>query len=377
MGQGLSTSYLGDPNQPEDDLDKQFGSFLDNGMKPPAKNQFLSKPPANQKQQDLVRMFSEDSPNLSQTPPQIIPPQNSQPQNPIPPGLSGQPKPQMGPMAPNIGQTMQSPLPPQNLPQMPMVDPMMSQTPLAAPQMPGQAQGMDLAAGAVMPGISNGASPHQMSGLPPEASGTNPNEQADEDQIKQGVQQVLINPQASMLAEHTAFSPAPANQQIGFDSPEVVAGAVKNDPDTSTAKFDKMTKAQSASTPAGAMVENTLNQAVIRPNTNSDPNSPCFADNGAYTCPLTREPCGKKGFFTRFFAALRLLLGVDKPEATEACIQKQRQQDPETVNYFRSQQMQQMQQGNGVPLQDPSANPSMGNMNSYIPPTTGHSQQGM
>jgi hypothetical protein len=370
MGQGLSTNYLGDPNQPEDDLDKQFGGFLDNGMRSQAQNQFLPKPQTNQnqRQQDLIRMFSEDSP--SQPPqmtqpqrPQVIPPENPQPQSFVPPNIGNPAQPIQPPAIPQAGQPQMQPMGvPQSMPDSP-------QQQMSQMQQP---QGMDLASGAVRPDISNGASPHQMSGIPPE--GVNPNEQAEEEQIKQTTQQILTNPQASLLAEHAAFSPAPANQQVSFDSPEVIAGAVKNEPDVSTAKFDKLTKAQAASTPAGALVENTLQQAIIRPNTNSDPNSPCFADNGAYTCPLTREPCGKKGFFARFFAALRLLLGIDKPEATVACIQKQRQQDPETVNYFRSQQMQ---QGNGIPLQNPSANPGMSSMNSYIPPTTGHSQQGM
>lgn len=202
-----------------------------------------------------------------------------------------------------------------------------------------------------------------------------PNEQAAEEQTKQAIIPILSNPQAALLAENTAFSPAPANQQINYDSPEVIAGAVKDDPERSTAKFDKMTKAQAASTPAGSMVENTLQQATIRPNTNSDPNSPCFADNGSYSCPLTREPCGKKGFFARFFASLRMLLGIDTPENTLAVIQKQRQKDPETMNYFAQQQQQQIQ-SQGVPGMQPiqpmqAMEPSM---NSYIPPTEGHSQ---
>lgn len=228
------------------------------------------------------------------------------------------------PKAPGIGSTLNLGNPP---PQMP---PQTPQNPQPTTPVPDQGRA-DMFGGNPQDMAQNGR-------MSPMAQPNQTEEDPEEQAAIQTGTAILNDEQKRMQATQMAFAPGAA-LKINPASPEVMAGVAANPTEETLTRFSSMTNKDVDLSPAGALCSDAAEGNMLKPGSIPyDPQGNCFNDDGVYSCPLTKQPCGKKSFFARFIEALKQLFGVSDPQRVQQVIEQTNQTDPIAQEYMQSNQ---------------------------------------
>jgi hypothetical protein len=124
-------------------------------------------------------------------------------------------------------------------------------------------------------------------------------------------------------------------------------------------------------TPAGALCTDAADNSIIQKGRQPyNPQGNCFQDDSVYSCPLTKKPCGKRSFFTRFIEALKMFFGVSDPKRVKQVIDQTDLNDPIAQQYSqgRSPLYQPYSRGGMQPISQTGVADISGGASDMTPP---------